>query len=345
MNYIIPNDIQNAKNTSSNNNNYVTGHPTGADESSGLFSNGATHKINTSYINPINIKTVKQYISIDSKFRPNYFNTKPTNFEINLPNSYSNILSMTLKQVSLPASYYSISKTLGNSTFTVTTGASVLNITIPDGNYAPFSYGSAISISPSANIAALILSINNQLGGTILFAIDPVSGRASFINNTGSNIVITFNVDSTFTIDPNTPLPLRCGWQLGFRSASYTVSSGVTATLFSEGICMITGPQYGFLSINDYQMNEYQSYTAMYSSSVLQKNILDRLELSSSTQKIMNGELFCVINPDKTDSPRTYFGPVNINRLKIGLYDEYGRIIDLNNMDWSFVLELETLYK
>jgi hypothetical protein len=331
MNYIIPNDTQNAKNASSNNNNYVTGPPMGADESSGLFSNGVAQKLNTSYINPINIKTVKQYISIDSKFRPNYFNTKSTNFEINLSNAYSNILSMTLKQVSLPASYYSISKTLGNSTFTVTEGADVYNITIPDGNYAPFSS------------ASLIASINDPLPPDIVFAIDTVSGRASFENTTGSSITITFNVDSTFTIDPNTPLPLRCGWQLGFRSASYTVSDGVT--LLSEGICMITGPQYGFLSINDYQMNEYQSYTAMYSSSVLQKNILDRLELSSSTQKIMNGELFCVINPDKTDSPRTYFGPVNINRLKIGLYDEYGRIIDLNNMDWSFVLELETLYK
>ena len=344
MNYIIPNDIQNAKNTSSNNNNYVTGPPMGADESSGLFSNGATQKLNTSYINPINIKTVKQYISIDSKFRPNYFNTKSTNFEINLPNSYSNILSMSLKQVSLPASYYSISKTLGNSTFTVKIGAAApIEITIPDGNYAPFSTGSVSFSSPSANISALISSINTQLGATIVFAIDHVSGRASFVNNNASSIIITFNVDSTFTIDPNTPMPLRCGWQLGFRSASYTVST--LATLLSEGICMITGPQYGFLSINDYQMNEYQSYTAMYSSSVLQKNILDRLELSSSTQIVMNGELFCVINPDKTESPRTYFGPVNINRLKIGLYDEYGRIIDLNNMDWSFVLELETLYK
>ncbi len=328
MNYIIQNDIQNAKNTSSNNNNYVTGPPLGADESSGLFSNGVTQKLNTSYINPINIKTVKQYISIDSKFRPNYFNTKSTNFEINLPNSYPNILSMSLKQVSLPASYYSISKTLGNSTFNVTVSGTVHNITIPDGNYSPFNTTIPIFDPP--------------LPGGVVFTIDPVSGRAKFISTTIA-FVITFNVDSNFNIDPNTPLPLRCGWQLGFRSASYTVP--VSTPCISEGICMITGPHYGFLSINDYQMNEYQSYTAMYTSSVLQKNILDRLELSSSTQKIMNGELFCVINPDKTESPRTYFGPVNINRLKIGLYDEYGRIIDLNNMDWSFVLELETLYK
>ena len=327
MNTIIPNDIQNAKNKTSNNRNYVTGPPSG-DESSGLFSNGVTQYLNSSYINPINIKTVKQYISIDSRFRPNYYNSKSTNFELNLPNSYSNILSMSLSQVSLPASYYSISKELGNSTFIITVAGVDTRISVPDGNYAPFS--------------TTIPLFSPALPGGVTFTIDAVSGRATFTSATNA-FIITFNVDSNFNIDPNTPLPLRCGWQLGFRCGSYTVP--INGLCISEGICMITGPQYAFLSINDYQMNEYQSYSAMYSSSVLQKNILDRLELSSSTQQIMNGELFCVINPTKTSSVRTYFGPVNINRLKIGLYDEYGRVLDLNNMDWSFVLELETLYK
>ena len=41
---------------------------------------------------------------------------------------------------------------------------------------------------------------------------------------------------------------------------------------------------------------------------------------------------------------REYFGPVDIQRLHIALYDEYGRIIDLNNMDWSFTLAFEQLY-
>ena len=327
MNNIIPNDIQNAKNKTSNNRNYVTGPPSG-DESSGMFSNGVIQSFNSSYINPINIKTVKQYISIDSRFRPNYYNSKSTNFELNLPNSYSNILSMTLSQVSLPASYYSISKELGNSTFIITVAGVDTLISVPDGNYAPFS--------------TTIPLFSPALPGGVSFAIDAVSGRATFTSATNA-FIITFNVDSNFNIDPNTPLPLRCGWQLGFRCGSYTVP--INGLCISEGICMITGPQYAFLSINDYQMNEYQSYSAMYSSSILQKNILDRLDLSSSTQQIMNGELFCVINPIKTSSVRTYFGPVNINRLKIGLYDEYGRVLDLNNMDWSFVLELETLYK
>ena len=41
---------------------------------------------------------------------------------------------------------------------------------------------------------------------------------------------------------------------------------------------------------------------------------------------------------------RTYFGPVNIRKLSIKLIDEYGRQVDLNNMDFSFGLALTCLY-
>ena len=41
---------------------------------------------------------------------------------------------------------------------------------------------------------------------------------------------------------------------------------------------------------------------------------------------------------------REYFGPVDIQNLTITLYDEYGRVINLNNMDWSFTLAFEKLY-
>ena len=42
---------------------------------------------------------------------------------------------------------------------------------------------------------------------------------------------------------------------------------------------------------------------------------------------------------------RNYFGPVDIQKLRIQLLDEYGRIIQLNNMDWSCALTFEVLYK
>lgn len=41
---------------------------------------------------------------------------------------------------------------------------------------------------------------------------------------------------------------------------------------------------------------------------------------------------------------RSYFGPVDIEKLEIKLLDEYGKILNLNNMDWSMVLTMECIY-
>jgi hypothetical protein len=49
-------------------------------------------------------------------------------------------------------------------------------------------------------------------------------------------------------------------------------------------------------------------------------------------------------------TPREYYGPVNIEKMQIQMLDEYGRIINLNNMDFSFCLtftngeEVPTMY-
>ena len=43
-------------------------------------------------------------------------------------------------------------------------------------------------------------------------------------------------------------------------------------------------------------------------------------------------------------TPREYFGPVNIKNINIQLLDEYGRVLDINNMDYSFCLTLITAY-
>ena len=44
------------------------------------------------------------------------------------------------------------------------------------------------------------------------------------------------------------------------------------------------------------------------------------------------------LNTDIYNYSREYFGPVDLQKLTFTLYDHFGRIIDLNNMDWSVVL-------
>ena len=70
-------------------------------------------------------------------------------------------------------------------------------------------------------------------------------------------------------------------------------------------------------------------------SSIENPNILARI--SSTTHNNNRNNL---IYPE-----RVYFGPTNINKLEIKLYDEYGRFVDINNSDYSFVLEIEILYE
>ena len=41
---------------------------------------------------------------------------------------------------------------------------------------------------------------------------------------------------------------------------------------------------------------------------------------------------------------RTYFGPVDIQKMKLNLFDEFGRVLQLDNMDWSVALMFECLY-
>ena len=47
----------------------------------------------------------------------------------------------------------------------------------------------------------------------------------------------------------------------------------------------------------------------------------------------------CVEQPE-----RIYFGPTDIARLEIKIYDEFARIVDINNADYSLTLELEIIY-
>ena len=42
---------------------------------------------------------------------------------------------------------------------------------------------------------------------------------------------------------------------------------------------------------------------------------------------------------------RTYFGPVNVERLRVRLSDDKGNLVNLHDHDWSFSLIVEQLYQ
>jgi hypothetical protein len=57
------------------------------------------------------------------------------------------------------------------------------------------------------------------------------------------------------------------------------------------------------------------------------------------------GDFYIEFGTSLQVNKRTYFGPVNIERLRIKLLDDKGNVINLNGVDWSVTLISENLYQ
>jgi len=289
-------------------------------------------------INPIKKKINHFNLNIDTKFRDNYYATISTNINIQLPVLINNVLSMNLSAIEIPLTIFNISKQLGNNFFTITltdTNESEV-ITIPSGTYDYTGLEKLINGQLTllggnfANIVFLVNNVttNNATNGTG----QTIVGCAE---NTSFNFDLNFQADRYGNDDINTPLPLKFGWSLGFRNGIYTNNQNYV----SEGIVDITGTRYFYLVVDDYNNSVNNSFYSAFNSSLLNKNILARISLeNASVNNTFNNTLKIVGNR------REYYGPVNIQNLSVQLLDDYGRIIDLNNMDYSFCLSMDIVY-
>ena len=75
------------------------------------------------------------------------------------------------------------------------------------------------------------------------------------------------------------------------------------------------------------------------------RNILARITLDPN--KYLDSGFSLVTNnswENTSTKKRSYFGPVDINKIKFQILDSFGRIVDLNKMDCSFALNMVCLY-
>jgi hypothetical protein len=289
-------------------------------------------------INPLNRRILRQNINIDTRFRENYFTSSSSNFHVDLPLRLTEVVSLQLSALELPNSFYSISQVFGNNFFVLEIkNSDPLIVTIPDGNY-DFS-----SLQDYLN--NFLTTIVGGVYSQIQFIADSSgsgpgnhsgSGKMIIGSTTGNlEFSINFLTDRYGNEDRQTPLPLKCGWLMGFRNGYYENNN----TYVSEGIINLLGPRYIYLVIDDFNNSVLDGFYGAFTSSILNKNILARISLQGSVFNFFSKDNFNLIT-----TTRQYFGPVDIQKLQIQLLDEYGRILNLNNMDYSFCLTFQTIY-
>lgn len=337
--------------------------------------------------NPLFKKSVTKMLTIDSKFRDNYFRTSASDFRVNLPMSFNKVINMSVTEVELPLTFYAISRKYGNDYFWICVkekgDATNLHegwyfIRIPEGNYNHEEIIRVLNTqltelakdsTPAEAIGKYFqFKINLSqagsgdgktiLAGATAAAADPrhpntavdisielyfnkqphkVNGKPS-----PTNFVSEIAKNSSPPFDP-TPLPLKLGWNLGFRFGDYknpAAAAGSPPSAFvSQGLYEALGPRYIYLVVDDYNNNVNNSHFAAFNSSILNKNILARISIQGSVYSILSDASLVL-----KAIPREYFGPIDIQKLQIQLLDEYGRVLDLNNMDFSFALKMECMY-
>ena len=289
-------------------------------------------KYKSGIINPLTIKTLKKIININTRFRESYNNTLSTDFAIHLPSTLKKVLTMKLINYQLPNTVYTISSKLGSNCFYVDDKL----ILLTNGSY------DAESIVDEINYRMQDLSLNVLLDycentGKMLF---------SSTNDTSFNLKFDFfeNLDMNYNLPNNINKDqLTLGWLLGFRGNHINKSvkncnncdNNYKGCCYyeSESIYDNIGNNYFLLSINDYQNN----HDTIFISPFKYQSLADNNVLAKLSSKCYNNK--------NIDYPkRIYFGPTDINKLYIKIYDEFGRIIDVNNADLSIELECEILY-
>ena len=303
------------------------------------FINASNSEYYAGAMNPLKTRIISKNVNIDTRFRDYTTNTVSTDFILSLPQKISKVVSMHMSALELPMTFYNISKKYDNNHFhlEVTTKPTSMspqihsiNIVVPDGNYtnSDLLYAINSQIIESTFDLSFNIDLNENRSGTGKVIVttagkpgnDVLNVKLDFIQGTGSQTDILYKI----------------GWHLGFTKKIY---DGAT-TYTSESMPDSNRVRYLYLVIDDYNNSVNNNFISAFHKSILSPNILARISPGS----VDSFGLFIGNETNMIVEPRKYFGPVDIQKLHIQVYDDMGRVVDLNGSNYSFCLTFKVIY-
>ena len=118
------------------------------------------------------------------------------------------------------------------------------------------------------------------------------------------------------------------GYLLGFTKKTYT---GEMQYMGKIPVRMFNALPYFYLAVDDFQNRSNACFQPAYSQITMSPSILSRIALKEH-------EVVEILS-----TPRTYFGPVDLSRFQIRLYDVHGKLLQMDS-NYSFCLKFNSVY-
>jgi hypothetical protein len=273
-------------------------------------------------LNVLKRKSILKTLSFNTLFRQNIVETMSTNSEFKLPFILKNVISLNLVSVEFPCGFYVFSDAAKNNTFYIKEMNTNLEgiITIPEGNY-----------TTDTLISTMKLQINKTLPNIDRFDVtfDPITGKITILNS-----INEFTLNFLY-LDSSNKIYNKFGWIIGYRKSQYKNDKSYT----TESILNTSSSEYFYFYLNDYNISNCDKVVAVFDNNYLENNILAKIPIVVDTfQYVYNN------NSDFITKKRDFFGPVNIDKINVRIYNKFGEILFINNMDFSFTIEFEILY-
>lgn len=276
--------------------------------------------------------TRQKYLNIDTRFADDYgydktdYN-KTSSFNFTFPERIRDVKSIRATSFELPISFYNFSETLGNTTFNLINGVTTKTVAVKDGNY-----------STATQLSTEITTKIRNFGGNFRdISFSMFENTFSTFDSSASSFTLSFDTDISGNTDKYN-FRSKLGWELGFRNPEYSLITGDPFT--SESFVNLNTVRYLYLVLDEFSSGFTNSFVCPIHNYLLNKKILARITVD--TQRFPFGTVQpCNFFNGLIESDfRQYNGTIDIQKMSVQIVNEYGKPINLNGLDFSFLLEL-----
>ena len=321
------------------------------------------NEFNIGKMNPLHTPIITRCLNIDTRFRENLYTSQSSNFTMTLPTKIKKVVSMQLSAYEFPVAFYGTSKSYGNNFLNISCTYKYVSmaepytsrktITLFDGNYSAVDLieqinsklrpigidGSLLNTSLDSsfsifNCIQLSLDVNTNFSGSGKIILQTSDIDSFAYASVISSIALDFTLNSSGITD-TVSIISKIGWNLGFIRPKYFGAKVYVADTLPEPASM----RYIYLVVNDFNNSVNNHFVGAFNNWILNDNILARITI--------NGQYFNILMENDLSQhiePRKYFGPVDIHRLQFKLLDDHGRVLDMNNANYSICLTFKCLY-